>query len=85
MYRAVFSSRSLKALAKIPKKDQEHIKKAINLLEQNPRRLGVVKLVGFGAADYRLRVGNYRILFDIWEEKKVVMVLDIKRRTSTTY
>lgn len=85
MYRAIFSSRAWKSLAKIPKKDQEHIKDAVNLLEKNPRRLSVVKLVGSGAADYRLRIGNYRVLFDIWGERKILMILDIKRRTSTTY
>lgn len=85
MYRAIFSSRAWKSLAKIPKKDQEHIKNTVNLLKENPRRLGVIKLAAFGAADYRLRVGNYRILFDIWEERKILMILDIKRRTSTTY
>lgn len=85
MYRAVFSRQSLKSLSKISHKDQEHIKQEIELLREIPRRIGVVKLVVFGAADYRLRVGNYRILFDILEEKKTLIILDIKRRTSTTY
>ena len=85
MNKIIFSRQALKSLKRIPRKDQERIRRAIGILAENPRQIGVVKLTAFGAADYRLRVGNYRILFDIWEERKILMILDIKRRTSTTY
>lgn len=85
MYKIIFSRQSQKSLKRIPRRSQEHLKQAIEILAANPRRIGVVKLTAFGVADYRLRVGNYRILFDILEEKKTLIILDIKRRTSTTY
>ena len=85
MYKAVFSRKAEKSLKKIPKKDQKKIKESILKLEENPFRFGTVKLVDYPVAQYRHRVGDYRILFDIWEEKKILMILDIKRRTSTTY
>lgn len=85
MYEIIFSRQARKSLRKVPRRNQEHLRQALEILAENPRRIGVVKLTAFGAADYRLRVGNYRILFDILEEKKTLLILDIKRRTSTTY
>ena len=85
MYQAVLASKAKKSLKKIPKKFQRKIKDTIINLEKNPFCFGTIKLVGYPIASYRHRVGDYRILFDIWEEKKILMILDIKRRTSTTY
>lgn len=85
MYQAILSSRVEKSLKKIPREYQTRIKEKIIELEKTPYCFGTIKLVGFPVAQYRHRVGDYRILFDIWEEKKILMILDIKRRTSTTY
>lgn len=85
MYQAIFASRSKKSFKKIPQEYQRKIKEAILKLEENPFCFGTIKLLGYPVAQYRHRVGDYRILFDIWEEKKILMILDIKRRTSTTY
>jgi len=85
MYQAIFSSKAKKSFKKIPKVFQKKIKEKILELERNPFCFGTIKLVGYPFAEYRHRVGDYRILFDIWEEKKILMILDIKRRTSTTY
>lgn len=85
MYQAVLARRAERSLKKVPRKFQEKIKNGIFKLETNPFRPGTIKLIGYPVAQYRHRVGDYRILFDIWEEKKILMILDIKRRTSTTY
>lgn len=85
MHKAVLGRKAEKSLQKIPQSYQEKIKKAVLKLEANPFCFGTVKLVGYPVAEYRHRVGDYRILFDIWEERKILMILDIKRRTSTTY
>jgi len=85
MYKAVFSRQAEKSFRKIPKEYQKRIKESIFKLEEDPFCFGTIKLIGYPVAQYRHRVGDYRILFDIWEEKKILMVLDIRRRTSTTY
>lgn len=85
MYQAIFGHRAQKSFKKIPQEYQRKIKEAILKLEGNPFAFGTIKLLGYPIAQYRHRVGDYRILFDIWEEKKILMILDIKRRTSTTY
>lgn len=85
MYKVIFGRKAEKSFKKIPKEFQRQIKKAVLKLEENPFCFGTIKLVDYPVAPYRHRAGNYRILFDIWEEKKILMILDIKRRTSTTY
>jgi len=85
MYQSIFSTKAKKSLRKIPKEFQKNIKEKILKLEGNPFCFGTIKLIGYSEAEYRHRVGDYRILFDIWEEKKILMILDIKRRTSTIY
>ncbi len=34
---------------------------------------------------FRRRIGNYRVLFDLYPEQQLVDIIDITRRTSTTY
>jgi mRNA-degrading endonuclease RelE of RelBE toxin-antitoxin system len=34
---------------------------------------------------WRRRVGSYRIFFDLYPERLLIEVVDIRRRTSTTY
>jgi len=85
MYEAVFGRKAEKSLKKIPRQYQKKIKQAVLKLEKNPYCFGTVKLVGYQIAQYRHRIGDYRIKFDIWEEKRILMILDIQRRTTTTY
>ena len=85
MYKAIFSHKAEKSLQKIPREYQKRIKESILKLEENPFCFGTIKLVGYPVAQYRHRVGDYRILFDLWDQKKILMILDIRRRTSTTY
>ena len=36
-------------------------------------------------AQYRLRVGNYRILYDVDDSRKIVWILDLRKRSERTY
>lgn len=85
MHTAVFTKRAEKSFKKIPKEYQKKIKEAVLKLEQNPLSLGTIKLLNYPVAQYRKRVGDYRLLFDLDEEKKIIIIADIRRRTSTTY
>ncbi len=85
MYQAILSSKTQKSLKKFPPKDLKKIKKTIFRLEENPRCSGTIKLGYVPIASYRFRIGNYRLLFDIDDKKKVVAILDIRRRDEKTY
>ncbi|WP_337016383.1 type II toxin-antitoxin system RelE family toxin [Pantoea agglomerans] len=71
------------------KNDREAINAAVNELKKfplQPPNLDVKPLTA-GEADYRLRWGNYRVLFDYVknEEPKIIAIQQVARRTSKTY
>ena len=55
------------------------IKVAISALAEDPRPPGSVQLVG-GAGERRIRVGDYRVVYDIIEDELVVLVLRLGHR-----
>jgi mRNA interferase RelE/StbE len=62
----------------IPKGDAARIMAAIRELGDNPRPVGVMKLSG--QERYRLRQGNYRIVFSIQNQESTVWVVKIGHR-----
>ncbi len=79
-----------KALSKIPKDTQGKIIESIESLKVNPRPFSFkkikppVELFSF-VAQYRIRVGSYRILYDVDDEKKIVWVFALRKRDERTY
>ena len=61
----------------------EHSRRRINemilALEESPRPSSVVKLRG-RTSQWRMRVGDYRIVYEIDDESRVVTILRIKHR-----
>ncbi|GDX84004.1 plasmid stabilization protein [Methylococcaceae bacterium] len=79
-YNVTFTDTALKNLARYPAKDQQTILKNIKQLSENPlTKSNVKKLVDFGVS-YRLRVGNYRVLFDREDSLKIIDVVDVLPR-----
>lgn len=85
MYKVTYSPRAAKSLKKIPKLYQINIKNKIERLSSNPRIPGTIKLIDYPVAEFRYRVGNYRILFDVNNEEKIIEILDIRKRDEKTY
>lgn len=56
---------------------------ALDAMRSDPLSGDVIKLAGQDA--FRRRVGNYRIIFRIDYKALAVGILDIERRTTTTY
>ncbi len=52
----------------------------IDALEQDPRPLGCLKLRGDENV-YRIRVGDYRILYEVQDEVLLILVLKIAHRS----
>jgi mRNA interferase RelE/StbE len=84
-YRTVFSRRAQKAFLELPVEDARRIREALEELEREPRGLHPIKLEHAPVAEYRRRVGNFRILFDIVDQKEILQILDIRRRSEKTY
>jgi mRNA interferase RelE/StbE len=77
------SNRARRNLKRVPAADQQRIMAALDALRSDPLSGDVVKLAGQDA--FRRRVGNYRIVFHVDFKAVAVGVLDIQRRTTTTY
>jgi mRNA interferase RelE/StbE len=73
-----------KQVKKIPKPYQKTILASLENLKKNPFAEDVIKLGG-KTNTWRLRVGSYRVLFELFLKEKAIFVYEIKRRTTTTY
>ena len=76
MYLIEFMPQAVKDLRKVPKKDARAIVGKIQVLEQG--LFGNIKKLTNFSPEYRLRVGNYRVLFEIKEQK--IIIYRIKHR-----
>lgn len=85
MYGAIFSRRAERAFLDLSASQAQRIKDAIQRLMANPRLHGTVKLESAPVTQYRYRVGDLRILFDIDDERQVIEILDIRKRDERTY
>ena len=79
MYKVEIAKSAVKELAKLPVKQAVRITKKISQLTHNPRPNGCVKLTG-STNEYRIRIGNYRVLYTIKDEVVLVNVFKIKNR-----
>lgn len=79
-YIVTIRKQALKELEHLPKKANQQISKAINDLSINPRPYGCKKLKGESEYIWRIRVGNYRILYTIEDQVKIVEVRKVGDR-----
>jgi mRNA interferase RelE/StbE len=70
--------RAQKELARLPNIFYERIKDAILALASNPRPQGCKKLSGRDG--WRIRVGDYRIIYEVDDNQHVVTILHIGHR-----
>jgi mRNA interferase RelE/StbE len=78
-YRIEVKPQAEKALARIPNPHRRRIAKAIDGLARTPRPAGCVKLAGADDA-YRIRVGDYRIVYQIVDRVLIVYIIRIDHR-----
>lgn len=77
-YTIVLSKKAQKQLDKLSNKIAEPIFIAITSLETNPRPNGYKKLKGRDA--YRIRTGDYRIIYSVIDDKLIVDVITLGHR-----
>lgn len=78
MYEILITEVAEKTLDKLPVQTAERLIKAIYKLANQPRPSGCVKLSG--SENYRIRVGDYRIIYSIQDDVLVVEVLKVGHR-----
>ncbi|HYX16184.1 MAG TPA: type II toxin-antitoxin system RelE/ParE family toxin [Nostoc sp.] len=78
-YQIELSNKAAKQLKKLSADIRDKINEKIIELADNPRPSGVVKLENTGNK-YRIRVGNYRILYEIQDDVLIVKVVRVGHR-----
>ncbi len=77
-YRVTLTAFVRKTLLRLPEKTHDAIIEKLLTLKENPRPSGVKKLQG--RESWRVRVGDYRILYTIDDAEKIVAVFAIDHR-----
>lgn len=78
-YRVEFTTASAREVRKLDHPVRRRILAAIAGLEQDPRPNGVRKLAGYDNA-WRVRIGDYRVLYEIVDETVLVTVFRVAHR-----
>lgn len=78
-YSVTYKPSAAKALRKIHPTEQKRIAHATESLAVTPRPPGAIQLAG-GEGELRIRVGDYRIVYDVEDDVLVVLVLRIGHR-----
>jgi mRNA interferase RelE/StbE len=69
---------------RISRQDFERLREAVTSLAEYPRPHGVRKIKGTENA-YCIGVGSYRIVYEIYDKDNLVLILQVVRRSETTY
>ena len=77
-YALLIERRAQRSLSRIAAQDRDRISSAIRRLAEEPKPHGVKKLSGRNV--WRIRIGDYRILYEIHNERLLILVIDIGHR-----
>ncbi len=77
-YRLIIDSGAKRELDKLSGEHRRRIKPILDSLAENPRPQGCEKMTGFEA--YRIRIGEYRIVYGVRDQILVVAVVRVGHR-----
>ncbi len=77
-YSVLLLSEPRKQMARIPKQDRERLYEIIRGLADNPRPPGCLKLEA--SEGWRVRTGDYRVVYLINDDKKTVTLVRVRHR-----
>ena len=78
-YRLAFETRARRELKKLTPEIAVRIAFAIAALADNPRPRGCLKLEG--SALWRIRVGQYRVIYEVQDSEQVIIITRIDDRS----
>jgi mRNA interferase RelE/StbE len=79
-YRIEFVKQAAKQFKTLPFQVQQRLKPKIDALSKEPRSAGTVKLSGQDNL-YRIRVGDYRVIYSIEDNQLLILVVKIGHRS----
>ena len=78
-YRVTLAPAAARQLRKLDPPARRHIQATLELLADNPRPPAATQLVG-GSGEWRVRTGNYRVVYEIEDDVLLVLVLAVGHR-----
>jgi len=78
-YEITYARSALKALRKFDGEIARRLLRAIDALADDPRPAGCLQLSG-GDGELRIRVGDYRVVYDVVDSELVILVLRLGHR-----
>lgn len=80
MYKITFTKQAYKSLRRTPKNVVDRIRKKLDLIAEDPfaTHSNVTKLQN--RPGYRMRVGNWRVIYDVRNDELVITVLKVGSR-----
>jgi mRNA interferase RelE/StbE len=79
IYGVILSPLAIRQLRKFDPDVRRRIQAVLELLSENPRPPAATRLVG-GAGEWRVRTGDYRVIYEIHEGQLLVLVLRMGHR-----
>lgn len=73
-YRVEFTTAAARQVKKLPRRARDRVLGEIESLAEDPRPHGAKKLVGEDTA-WRIRVGDYRVIYDVFDTEFIVTVV----------
>jgi mRNA interferase RelE/StbE len=83
IYRIVIRPKQEKYLLRLTDADYDAITDNLEKLSEMPRPRSAIKLVG--SALWRIRVGNFRIVYSIDDDNAIIRIVKVARRNEDTY
>jgi len=83
-YDIIWKSKAIKQARKLPEADRKNVYGTVDKLKIKAKWANVKALTNH-QYDFRLRVGNYRVLFNCEEEIKILEIEEVKKRDERTY
>lgn len=79
IYKVQIDNRAKREIKKLPHEVRQPILNAIGSLASDPRPIGVVKLTNNDHL-YRIRIGNYRVIYQIKDNQCIILVVAVGHR-----
>jgi mRNA interferase RelE/StbE len=78
-YKVEFTGKAAKELRKLDRASQKRIANAVRGLADEPRPSGVTELTRY-AHTYRIRVGDFRVIYDVFDDTLLIEIIRVRDR-----
>jgi mRNA interferase RelE/StbE len=82
-YAVRLTSRANRQLGKLPAADGARLRRPVFSLAFQPRPSGATQIAG--TSRWRIRIGDLRVIYEIDDSERLVIVTKIARRSESTY